>query len=84
MTCSTCRSDIDEFVFLRKPGEYAPTRIRMAIPADSDIGEVLEVVASFLRACGYHVPLDASLDLVNASTGRPYDDESELPQDSET
>lgn len=76
-------TDLGEFVLLRKPGEFAPTRIRMAIPADSDLSDVLDVVASFLRACGYHVPLDAALDLVNASTGRPYDEEPDLPMDSE-
>lgn len=77
-------SDLGEFVLLRKPGECAPTRIRMAIPADTDLHGALDVIATFLRACGYHVPLDASLELVNASTGRPYDEEPELPPDSET
>lgn len=73
MTCSTCRSDLGEIVLLRKPGEYAPTRLRLSVPADTDLHGVLDLMATFLRAAGYSVPLDATLDLVHASTGELYD-----------
>ncbi len=61
--------DFGEFVFLRKPGEFARSAVRVALPADSTLEQMLEEFTTFLRACGYSVASGAYLDFVD-STGK--------------
>lgn len=65
--------DPGEFVFLRKVGTFAPSRIRIVVNADSDISTVLDEFRHFLAACGFHVPNRAVLDFVDEVTGSPLD-----------
>ncbi len=57
------------FVFRRTPGQYSPSTIRMALPADAPLDELISVFTDFLRACGYHVPEDGELDWVSTDAG---------------
>jgi hypothetical protein len=63
-----------EFVFLRKAGTFAPSTIRMGVPADASLNTLLEEFVNFVKACGYHVPSGSVLDFVDEVTGRPLDD----------
>jgi hypothetical protein len=58
---------LGEFVFLRKPGEFAPSAVRVALPADATLEHLIEEFTTFMRACGYHVPDGAFLDFVDSS-----------------
>ena len=40
------------------------TRIEFYIPTDPTLPEALEAILNFLRACGYVVPYELSLELV--------------------
>jgi hypothetical protein len=63
---TSCISDsVGQFVFLRKPGEFAPSAVRVAISADATLESLLQEFTTFVIACGYHVPDGAFLDFVD-------------------
>lgn len=40
------------------------TRIEFYMPTDPTLSEALEAILNFLRACGYVIPYELSLELV--------------------
>jgi len=47
--------------------EYESTRIEMEIPDYYTVDEVLEEFKSFLRACGYVIDYNKTIEMVNTS-----------------
>jgi len=48
--------------------KYDEQVVRVEIPADSTISEVLEAVGDFMRGCGYH--FDGDIEVVNYDYSR--------------
>lgn len=46
---------LGEFVFLRKPGDCAPSAVRIALPADASLDALLDAFTDFVRACSYGI-----------------------------